>query len=199
MDNDDLRRGRPTAHIRFGEAVAILAGDALLAMAFHIASSTHKADVLVELAAAAGPGGMVAGQILDLQSEGCTLSLQELRDLHMRKTGVLIRTSVRVGALLAAAGAEQLDALTTYGDHIGLAFQIADDILNVVGTQEALGKPVGTDKSRKKSTYPALVGLEKARGLACEAASAAVNALNPFGPEADLFRALAWFIVERDG
>lgn len=199
MDNDALRRGKPTAHVQFGEAIAILAGDALLTMAFDIAARSGRCDVIAELAQAAGVSGMVGGQVLDLECEGRTIALEDLRRLHARKTGALIRASVRVGALLAKARPDQLAALTVFGEYLGLAFQIADDILNVAGTTEALGKPVGSDAARRKSTYPALVGLDRSRELANEAAAAAVRALALFGPEADVFRGLAKFVVERDG
>lgn len=198
MDNDDLRRGKPTAHIKYGEAMAILAGDALLTMAFDILAKTEHADVIGEVARAAGAGGMVGGQVIDLESEGKTLSLEQLQHLHACKTGALIRVAVRGGALIADAPREQVDALTSYGENIGLAFQIADDILDVTGTEELLGKPIGSDEARSKSTYPALVGLESARGLADEAVARALGALTSFGPEADTFRALAQYIVDRD-
>ncbi|MBN2310102.1 MAG: polyprenyl synthetase family protein [Candidatus Hydrogenedentes bacterium] len=198
MDDDDLRRGKPTSHRVYGEAIAILAGDGLLTMAFDMAAQCNVPAVIRELAQAAGVAGMVGGQVIDLESEHRTLALDELRRLHAAKTGALIRVSVRAGALLAGAAPEPLDALTRFGEHIGLAFQIADDILDVVGAEEVLGKPVGSDAANDKSTYPALVGLDRARELAAEAVAAAVDALAPFGPEADTFRALARFIVERD-
>ncbi|MCP4646001.1 MAG: polyprenyl synthetase family protein [bacterium] len=198
MDDDDLRRGKPTSHKMFGEAVAILAGDALLTMAFDVAAQTGRADVVREIAQAAGVSGMVGGQVIDLESEDKQLALDALRQLHAAKTGALIRVSVRSGALLADASSEQMDALTLYGEHVGLAFQIADDILDVTGTEELLGKPIGSDEANSKSTYPSLVGLEQARELAEETVTEAVGALNGFGPEADVFRALARFIVDRD-
>ncbi len=198
MDDDDLRRGKPTSHKVYGEAVAILAGDALLTMAFDIAAQTEDALVIRELASAAGVAGMVGGQLLDLESENKRLGLEDLRHLHAAKTGALIRVSVRVGALLGQATPEQLEALTRFGEHIGLAFQIADDILDVVGEEEALGKPIGSDAAKKKSTYPALLGLDESRRLGEEAVASAIDALQSFGPEADPFRLLARFIVERE-
>ncbi|MBI3117173.1 MAG: polyprenyl synthetase family protein, partial [Candidatus Hydrogenedentes bacterium] len=198
MDNDDLRRGKPTSHKAFGEATAILAGDALLTMAFDFAATSRNVQVIREIAQAAGVGGMAGGQQLDLESESKRISLPELRRVHAWKTGALIRCSVRCGALLAGAGEDTLAALTAYGDRIGLAFQIADDILNVTGTEEQLGKPVGSDATRQKSTYPALVGLERSRELADEAAAAAIAELHDFGPKADRLRAMARFVVERD-
>ncbi|GMV91985.1 MAG: hypothetical protein AMXMBFR82_17630 [Candidatus Hydrogenedentota bacterium] len=198
MDNDDLRRGKPTAHRVFGEAMAILGGDALLTMAFDVAASSGDARVVREIAQAAGVAGMVGGQVIDLESEGKRLSVDELKGLHARKTGALIRVSVRAGALLGGANDEAMGALTAYGDHIGLAFQIADDVLDVIGTEAALGKPIGSDIARDKSTYPAAVGLDRARTLGEESVAAAIGALEVFGPEADAFRALARYIMDRD-
>ena len=198
MDDDDLRRGKPTAHKAFGEAIAILAGDALLTMAFDVAARAGNVAVIREIAQAAGVSGMVGGQIIDLESEGKRIPLEELRALHAAKTGALIRVSVRAGAMLAKADDARLRALTAYGEALGLAFQIADDILDVVGEEEALGKPVGSDQANKKSTYPALVGLDESRILGQEAAASAIEALTEFGPEADPFRDLARFVMERD-
>lgn len=198
MDNDDLRRGRPTAHKAFGEATAILAGDSLLTLAFEVLAEAGNTAVIREIAHASGVCGMAGGQYIDLDSEGKQLTLEQLREIHRCKTGALIRVAVRAGALLAGAPEPVLAALTAYGEHIGLAFQIADDILDVVGDEAAIGKPVGSDIANEKATYPALVGLEGARVLAREAADAALQALAPLGPEADIFRALADFIVNRD-
>jgi geranylgeranyl diphosphate synthase type II len=198
MDDDDLRRGKPTSHKVYGEAIAILAGDALLTLAFETAAESGRPDVVAEIARAAGAEGMVGGQVIDLESEEKRLAVTQLRRLHACKTGALIRASVRCGAMLGGADAAQFEALTRFGEHIGLAFQIADDILDVVGTAETLGKAVGADAAHGKSTYPSVVGLERARGLADETVAAAVGALEGFGPEADVFRALAHFIVERE-
>jgi len=198
MDNDDLRRGRPTSHKVFGEASAILAGDALLTMAFDVAAECGDVRVVREIAQAAGVEGMVGGQQLDLEAEGKTLSLEAMRHVHAFKTGALIRVSVRAGAMLSGAGEKQLADLTQYGESLGLAFQIADDILDVTSDTETLGKPVGSDAANAKSTYPALLGLDRARSLAQEASADAVAALQEFGPEADTFRALARFVVERN-
>lgn len=198
MDNDDLRRGRPTSHKVFGEAVAILAGDALLTLAFETASECGDARVIREIAAAAGAEGMVGGQVMDLESENLRLGVEELRGLHARKTGALIRASVRVGAMVAGGGIAQIEALTRYGEAIGLAFQIADDILDVVGDEHAIGKPVGSDEAKQKSTYPAAAGLDGARALASQAVGEAVAALKYFGGEAGTLRALAQYIIERD-
>lgn len=198
MDNDDLRRGRPTSHKMFGEAMAILAGDALLTMAFDAAAQSGDARVVRELAQAAGVKGMVGGQVLDLEAEDRRVSLDQLKRLHACKTGALIRVAVRAGAMLGGATRRQLDALTRYGEHIGLAFQIADDILDVVGEEAALGKRPGSDVTNSKSTYPALLGLDNARRLGAESIQAALDALESFGSEADDFRHLARYIIQRD-
>lgn len=197
MDDDDLRRGKPTLHKAFNEATAILAGDALCTHAFELAARTGNLGVVREIALAAGVNGMVGGQQRDLEAEGRQLTLEQLRVLHAGKTGALMRAAVRCGAIVAGADVAQLVALTAYGENLGLAFQIADDILNVTGTEAELGKAVGSDESRNKSTYPALVGLEQARALAEEAADAAVAALKDFGEEADAFRHLTRFTIDR--
>ena len=197
MDNDDLRRGRPTLHKVHGEAMAILAGDALLTMAFDMLAETKDIRVIQDVARAAGAAGMVGGQVFDITSEQREISLDELRRLHECKTGALICVSVRSGAMLAGAREDQLEALTQFGRQLGLAFQITDDILDVVGNEATLGKPIGSDTAKHKSTYPALLGLDRARTLAEEAAASALDALNAFGHEADDFRAIARFVVER--
>ncbi|MFP4500566.1 MAG: polyprenyl synthetase family protein [Candidatus Hydrogenedentota bacterium] len=198
MDNDDLRRGKPTLHRAFDEATAILAGDGLLTMAFGVLAESGNAAIVAEMAHAAGVAGMVGGQMRDLAAENHRLTLEALQQIHTCKTGALIRVSVRAGALLAGAAGEQLAALTRYGENIGLAFQIADDILNVTSTAAVLGKPVGSDKTRHKSTYPGLVGIEQARARGAEAVGNAIETLTPFGAEADVFRALAQYIMERN-
>lgn len=198
MDDDDLRRGKPTLHKVYGEAIAILAGDALLTMAFDLLAQTGNMQVVREVAQASGPCGMAGGQALDLQCEGHCVGLETLQVIHARKTGALIRVSLRSGAILAGADAAQMAALTRYGDYLGLAFQIADDILDVVGQEAAMGKPAGSDAAHAKSTYPALMGLERARDYADAAAADAVAALSLFGAEADVFRALARYVVTRD-
>ena len=198
MDDDDLRRGKPALHKVYGDALAILAGDALLTMAFDVLARTNDPQVVQEIAQAAGAAGMVGGQVIDLESEGKPIQFETLRRMHACKTGALIRASVRSGAMLARARPEELDALTRFAEHIGLAFQITDDLLDITGTEQVLGKPIGSAAARKKATYPALVGLNRARELAQKAAEDAIAALAPFGVEADLFRALARFTVERD-
>ncbi len=198
MDDDDLRRGQPTNHKKYGEAMAILAGDGLLTMAFDVAAQTDNAQVVREIAQAAGIVGMVGGQVLDMESEGKHADLSTLQRIHRAKTGALIRGAVRAGALCGGVDEQQLSSLTVYGEAIGLAFQIADDILDVVGDEAAIGKPVGSDAGRDKSTYPALLGLDESRALARQAVDDALAALAPFGEAADPFRELATFIIERE-
>lgn len=205
MDNDDLRRGLPTCHIKFGEAIAILAGDALLTMAFELLSSPglpvppqRQLAVLHEVAVAAGSQGLVGGQVLDIQATGRETTPEELVDIHRRKTGVLIRAAVRLGALLGGATATQLAALTTYAEHFGLTFQIIDDILDVTGDEQKLGKPVGSDQKNNKATYVSLYGLEVARQKAQESRQRARAALADLGERAWFLRALVDFVVSRD-
>lgn len=198
MDNDDLRRGKPTLHKVYGESTAILAGDGLLTMAFDVAAEAGNIAVIRELAQAAGVAGMVGGQQLDLEAEGKQCTIEELKRVHACKTGALIRAAVRMGAILGGADAAALAALTAYGEYAGLAFQIADDILNVVGDAAIIGKPVGSDAVHEKSTYPALLGLDRARELAAEAVHAAIEAIEPFGADADAFRVLAQYVIDRE-
>ena len=198
MDDDDLRRGKPTCHKVYGEATAILAGDALLTMAFDTAAETGSTAIIRELARAAGAGGMVGGQQMDLDGEGKQLDLEALRRIHRAKTGALIQVSLRCGAMAAGATNAQIEALADYGKHLGLAFQITDDILDVVGAEAVIGKPVGSDESRDKSTYPALLGLDESRRLAGEAVASALAALEVFGEEAENLRNLARFVVDRE-
>ncbi|HUK55960.1 MAG TPA: farnesyl diphosphate synthase [Nitrospiria bacterium] len=210
MDNDDYRRGRLTSHKKFGEAAAILTGDALLTAAFTLLSDRHlnrtiPPDILLavvqELGLAAGSLGMVGGQFVDIESEGIngsqTVSEETLRYVHSHKTGALIRASVRIGAILGKAGPEALSSLTVFGERVGLAFQVADDILDVEGTQEETGKRVRKDDARRKLTYPMIVGLEKSKRLADRLIRDAQESLYAFGPEAAPLRAIARYIVER--
>lgn len=209
MDDDDMRRGKPTNHKVFGEGMAILAGDALLTQAFLVlarlpelisVSAETTVHVIREISEAAGTVGLIGGQVADLEAEGrANVTVEELQSIHARKTGALFRASVRTGALLAGAPLETLQALTTYADAFGLAFQIADDILDVTGDAEVLGKQTGRDSQQAKATYPALVGLEQARQMAAEAAvdaRAAVAALP--SPARDVLEYLADFAVRRD-
>ena len=206
MDDDDYRRGRPTSHKVFGEAVAILAGDALLTLAFRLVAESFRDGrtdpailprVLVEIAEAAGTAGMVGGQVVDIQSEGRVVEAAVLEDIHARKTGALIRAAVRTGALLAGAAPAPLAVLTTYGERLGLAFQIVDDILDVEGSLEALGKTAGSDRRKKKATFPALHGLPASKARAAALIAEAKAALVPLGPLAEPLAALADYIMER--
>lgn len=209
MDDDAMRRGKPTNHIRFGEGIAILAGDALLTHAFIVLSRLPEltgaaADVSLaiigEVAAAAGTAGLIGGQVADLEAEGrgTQLSAAELRAIHARKTGALFKTSVRTGALLAEANPAVLDALTQYAAALGIAFQIADDVLDVVGDEATLGKRVGSDAVQQKATYPALFGLERARAMAAEAVEEAKAAVSPLGEAGRMLQQLADFAAARD-
>jgi len=205
LDNDDLRRGRPTAHKVFGEAIAILAGDALLTLAFQVLAQLGRLDperkvqLVEELALAAGtPRGMIAGQVWDLEGERQQPTPELIRRIHRAKTGALIRASVRMGAIYAGASPEQLEALSRYGEHIGLAFQIVDDILDVVCTPEQLGKTPGKDLAQHKATFPAVYGVEQSRQLAEEELERAIESLQSFGRAAEPLRQLAQLIVHRD-
>jgi geranylgeranyl diphosphate synthase type II len=209
LDNDDYRRGKPTCHKVFGESIGILAGDALLTEAFKLMTDRTVQefsirdgglilDVINEVAQAAGMSGMVGGQVLDIESEGKEVDFPTLQYIHTHKTGALILVSVRVGAKLGGASEETLKALTHYGERIGLAFQIADDILNVEGKTALLGKKTGSDLSRGKATYPVLLGLEESKRRAKELVELAVKAIESFGPEAEPLREIAWFILSRE-
>lgn len=205
MDNDDYRRGRLTNHKVYGEAMALLAGDALLALAFQLIAD-NAATVPIErvlptirlIAEASGTWGMVGGQVVDMESQGREVTPETLRYIHEHKTGALLTASVLAGALVAGADATQTEALRTYGGHIGLAFQIADDILDVTGDEAKLGKPVGSDEERDKATYPKLFGLEESRRRAHAEVEAAVESLKLFDAAAEPLRAISRYIVERD-
>jgi len=205
MDNDDYRRGRPTNHKVFGEAVALLAGDALLALAFELVAENAAAvaperviRVLKLLSHASGTGGMVGGQVVDIESEGRSIDPETLHYIHAHKTGALLTAAVLAGAILCGASEQQLEALRRYGESIGLAFQIADDILDVVGDQTRIGKPVGSDQKQDKATYPKLFGLDESRRRAHTEVANALESLVHFGPAAEPLRMIARYIVERD-
>lgn len=206
MDNDDLRRGKPTCHKAFDEATAILAGDALQTLAFELlardaalcVSPARRLDMIARLAAAVGSTGMAGGQAIDLGAVGRLLTLAELEDMHARKTGALIGAAVALGALSAeSSDAAQLAPLDAYARAIGLAFQIADDILDVEGDTAILGKPRGSDQKHAKPTYPALLGLDRARLLAREQHAIALESLRPLGDNGRLLGELADFILDR--
>lgn len=204
MDNDDYRRGKLTNHKVYGEAMAILAGDALLTQAFEVMLRQPgvPADVLLkvvrEMAIAAGPNGMVGGQAIDLESEGKHVPMETLKKLHMGKTGALFRAAIRSGAILAGADEKQLADLTAYADAFGLAFQITDDILDVVGNEAIIGKPVGSDERNDKSTYVTLTSLETARELAAQVVADGVKALEGFGDKAVFLRELLESLLVRN-
>ena len=203
MDNDDLRRGRPTNHKVFGDAMAILAGDSLLTEAFLMTARAKgmEAEVLLEIAGdiaeASGAKGMAGGQVLDLEAEKKKISCEELEVIHRHKTGCLIQVAVTSGAKLAGGSIKQVRAMEVYGKSVGLAFQIVDDILDVEGGSEEMGKITGGDAKKEKSTYPSLLGLERSKQLAMEASEKAVTALNSFDGRADPLRDLARYIVSR--
>ena len=206
MDNDDLRRGKPTCHKAFDEATAILAGDALLTLAFRILSSinlinennsSNRLRIIDKISFAAGHNGMIEGQMRDIASEGTLLSLKELEDMHSLKTGALIEASIFSGALLGGGSPKQIDQLEIYAKNIGLAFQVTDDILNIEGDPAVMGKAVGTDNARGKSTYPSIMGLNKSKEFARKLVRNALQALDDFDNNSDSLRAIACYIIER--
>ncbi|MFQ5926102.1 MAG: polyprenyl synthetase family protein [Terriglobia bacterium] len=214
LDNDDLRRGRPTCHKVFGEAVAILAGDALLTLAFETLArmtlpapeasggqtppAEQKLLLMAELAAAIGTRrGMIGGQIVDLEAEGQPVTPDQVEAIHTAKTAALIRAAVRAGARYAGANPDQLECLSRFGQHLGLAFQIIDDLLDVQSSPAQAGKSTQKDAARRKATYPAVVGPERSRALARELINLATAALAPFGPRAQTLRELAHYLLAR--
>lgn len=206
MDDDDLRRGIPTNHKVFGEGIAVLAGDALLAEAFYCMTHPELLDavpapllleVVRDVSSATGPRGMVGGQVIDIESEGKDLTVADLESLHLYKTGKLLTVSVTSGAKIAGANSEQLEAITRYGEAVGLAFQIADDILDIEGTEEEIGKPIGSDINKKKATFPAIVGMKESKERAMELIDIAIGAIKDFSPQADPLRGIARYIIER--
>lgn len=209
IDNDDTRRGKPTCHKVFGEAVALLAGDGLLTEAFRLMAHPPAAerpsrddalvlDLINEVAQAAGVSGMVGGQVVDIESEGKAVDLPTVQYIHTHKTGAMILASVRVGARLGGAKETLLRALTRYGESLGLSFQIADDLLNVVGKAALMGKQTGTDLVKRKATYPSVLGVEESKTRSRELVEMAIDALRPLGPEADPLREIARFIIARE-
>jgi geranylgeranyl diphosphate synthase type II len=204
MDNDDYRRGKLTNHKVFGEGIAVLAGDALLTQAFEVAAQakgwprySHQ-DVILEVAKASGSLQLIAGQVADLEGEGKKTSVAQLKYIHERKTSALLCCSVRLGGMSANCSAAQLKALTDFGYHVGLAFQVIDDILDVTQTSEKLGKTAGKDTKAQKATYPSIVGLEKSRQIAAQLTDKAFAALKPFKGRAVALEALAEFLLKRD-
>jgi geranylgeranyl diphosphate synthase type II len=204
MDDDDFRRGKPTSHKVYGEGIAVLAGDALLTIAFEIAARCQSwpryphAVVIGEIAMAAGSRALVAGQVADLEGEGKKITPEELRYIHENKTAALIASSIRLGAMSANATPKQLERLTDFGQSLGLAFQVIDDILDVTQTTEKLGKSAGKDIAAQKATYPALLGLDKAKKEADRLTARARAALKPFGRDAAPLEAIADFLLKRE-
>ena len=202
IDNDELRRGRPTAHIQFGEAMAILAGDALFALAFEVvAGCSSRSDLVApcvrSLSKATGSSGLVGGEVLDILAEGKEPKMEMLQLIHRQKTGSLISAACEMGAILGGGSAEEVKNLATFGMHIGLAFQIADDILNETGTPEELGKAVGSDRDRNKLTYPTLMGIEESRKAAEGEHNLALDYLEGLKGKSESIRELAGFAVTR--
>jgi geranylgeranyl diphosphate synthase, type II len=206
MDNDDIRRGQPTCHVAFDEATAILAGDALLTLAFEVLSSTEFVqdnhvrnwmNVIHTIATAAGYKGMIEGQMQDMAGEGHLLCLEDLENMHALKTGALIEASVTVGAILGKGSPDQIQQLKTYSKNIGLAFQVTDDLLDVEGDPNVMGKDAGSDQARSKSTYPALLGIEQSKQFAKKLVNNALKALDYFDNKAHPLRAIAYYIVDR--
>ena len=206
MDDDDYRRGRLTNHKVYGDGMAILAGDALLTMAFELCSQVDGTEdfsaaqqlaIVRELASGSGHQGMVGGQVMDIQAENQEIDLAHLQQIHTFKTGRLIRAAVRIGSIIGEATTQQMQCLTDYSEDIGLAFQIADDVLDMVGTREELGKDAGTDERRGKRTYPSFFGVEGARQLGEECVQRAIARLNTFDKQADPLRHIATYIMAR--
>lgn len=206
MDNDVLRRGKPTNHIVFGEALAILAGDALLTFAFEIiyqlGLKTEDKDrifqVGLEIAKGAGIQGMIGGQVVDMLSENQKTDEKTLFEIHNCKTGALINGAIKAGAILGGGNPHQIAALTQYGDNLGLAFQITDDLLDIFGDTKILGKPIGSDDKNHKATFPLIFGIEKSKKMALEAIEKAEDALKQFGNKAEPLRLLARYLLSRE-
>jgi len=204
MDNDDYRRGKLTSHKVFGEGMAILAGDALLTASFTTMLSQPAVEpavivkVLGEISTAAGASGMIGGQVIDLSSEGKVIDLETVKLMHQGKTGALFEAALRAGAQLAGAAQWQVTALTEYAQQFGLAFQITDDILDVTGSQEKIGKPIGSDMKNHKATYVTLYSLEEARRIADQTVDSALDALSQFDAEANVLREMVRSLLTRD-
>lgn len=204
MDNDDYRRGKLTNHKVYNEAIAILAGDALLTLAFEIMLEQKDVEaqtllnVVKVIARAAGPAGMVGGQVLDMESEGKSLELDKLQLMHNAKTGALFTAAIKAGGILAGANKEQLAMLESFSEFYGLAFQITDDILDAIGDQEKIGKPVGSDEKNNKATFVTLYSVEEAKKMAQNAVDKAINCLVDFGDNADLLKSFAEKLLVRD-
>ena len=197
MDDDDFRRGMPTLHKKFGEANAVLAGDALCIYAFELLGRTETAGLVEETARALGTQGMIGGQVVDIESEGKSISKKTLEYIHGHKTGELITTSLRLGALIARASVEELELITRFGKKIGLSFQIVDDILDEISTTDVLGKDAGSDKSKGKATYPALYGIDESRNMTRRITLEAREILGSLDRDTLILESFADYIAER--
>lgn len=207
MDNDDLRRGKPTSHKVFGEGIAILAGDALLTHAFITVSNPEYAKnldpairimIIHELAKASGTEGMIGGQVMDLEAQNRSSGLDEISTIHKLKTGSLIKASTKIGALAAGAHKRDVETLSAYGQHLGLAFQIVDDLLDIEGEEEVIGKTSKSDLTNHKSTYPAIMGIEESRKKARKSIDRALAVIEHFDHRADALRQLAYYTITRE-
>lgn len=206
LDNDDLRRGKPTNHKVFGEAIAVLAGDALLTQAFYLMTHSGLMSAIPperllqaahDMTDAIGTSGMIGGQVVDIESEGKPIDAETLEYIHVHKTGCLIKACIRAGAILSQAGVDQFEALSNYGEQIGLAFQIVDDILDITADQSLLGKDIGSDVEKKKATYPALYGLDESKKKAERLVGEGISSLKVFGNKADPLREIGRFFLQR--
>ena len=203
MDNDDFRRGKPSNHKQFGEDIALLAGDSLLTEAFYVASNTHDIkpesvrEALNLLAFYAGTRGMVGGQVIDLQSEGKQVEAETIEKLNLLKTGALLKAACQIGCVLAGVNKEKQAAAVKYGENIGLAFQLIDDVLDATADEAVLGKPVGSDEKNEKSTFASIYGLEYCKNKAKELTEEAISSLTVFGKDIETLKATALFLLER--
>ena len=197
MDDDDFRRGKPTAHKAFNEALAVLGGDALCILAFEVLASVGRIDIISEIAAALGTSGMIGGQVVDIESEGKPVDKETVEYIHRNKTAALIRASIRVGALLAGASGGTLEKLSSYGDNVGLAFQVIDDILDEEGTTETLGKDAGSDAEKGKATYPSVAGMDESKRYARELIENAWRDVEFLGDRGKILKDLAEYIRVR--
>jgi len=198
MDDDDFRRGRPTLHKQYGDAIAVLAGDALHALAFQFLAETQNPRAVLEVSRAIGISGMLAGQVADVEAEGKDISREQIEYIHRNKTAALIEVALKLGAILANGDEKSISMFSSYGSRIGLAFQIVDDVLDVTGSQEKLGKDIGSDEKNAKATYPRVVGLQASRDIASQLIADAVRGVKELGDESAIFEYLAEFILKRD-
>jgi geranylgeranyl diphosphate synthase type II len=198
MDDDDFRRGKPTLHKKYSDAIAVLAGDALHALAFELLATVNNQMIVHEVAKAIGITGMLAGQVADVEAEGTDVSRERIEYIHRRKTGALIAVAARLGAILAGADDRQLEIFSAYGSRIGLAFQIVDDVLDITGSQEKLGKDIGSDERNEKATYPRAVGLDESRSIARDLIEEAKAEIVGIGKSSEVLIYLADYIISRD-